>query len=73
MFLLYTKVLSTDFGLIVNSQFNVWRNTQYANVQVKLPPDFTERVCGLFGFPNGNYADEFRMKNGQIVSNIFNC
>ncbi|PIK62565.1 putative IgGFc-binding protein [Apostichopus japonicus] len=60
-------VLSTDFGLIVNSQFNVWRNTQYANVQVKLPPDFTERVCGLFGFPNGNYADEFRMKNGQIL------
>ncbi|XP_071838865.1 IgGFc-binding protein-like isoform X2 [Apostichopus japonicus] len=63
-------VITSDFGLVINSEFSVWYSTQYANVVVRLPPEFTERVCGLFGTANGNSRDDLMMRNGEVARSI---
>lgn len=61
------QVITSDFGLIINSEFAIWQATQYANIVVKLPPEFKERVCGLLGQGNGNWRDDLVMRDGQMV------
>ncbi|XP_071839367.1 IgGFc-binding protein-like isoform X2 [Apostichopus japonicus] len=62
--------ITSDFGLVIYGRFTNLTHTQYANIRVRLPSKFKERVCGLFGNANGNREDDMIMRNGEVARSI---
>lgn len=58
-------VVTTGFGLIVKFDGN-------HRVQVKIPENYSGKVCGLCGNFNGNAADDFLNPDGQLESDSTN-
>ncbi|XP_058252073.1 zonadhesin, like isoform X1 [Hemibagrus wyckioides] len=57
------SVLSTDFGLIV--QFD-----GVHHVEITVPGDYFNKVCGMCGNYNGNFSDDDLMPNGQPAKDV---
>ncbi|XP_053089075.1 zonadhesin, like isoform X2 [Pangasianodon hypophthalmus] len=57
------SVLSTDFGLIV--QFD-----GVHHVEITVPGDYFNKVCGMCGNYNGNSSDDNLMPNGQPAKDV---
>lgn len=60
--ILPTQILSTDFGLVIYYNYG-------SAASIKINLDWFDMVTGMCGTCNNNPTDDFKMPNGNIVSN----
>eukprot|EP00062_Callorhinchus_milii_P025595 gi/632986747/ref/XP_007910409.1/ PREDICTED: IgGFc-binding protein-like [Callorhinchus milii] len=56
-------VVQTDFGLIVRYDGN-------HHMDIKVPSDYADELCGLCGDYNGSPSDDFRTPEGKLVKGV---
>ncbi|XP_071757273.2 alpha-tectorin [Centroberyx gerrardi] len=57
----FSVIISTDFGLVVSYDANHY-------VRISVPQNYQNATCGLCGNYNNRREDDFRTRQGQVVS-----